>query len=95
MSRRRTIFTTDHDAPTVSSTIISAPRNRGGLRADLRLLAPFGRSAVEAQFIRGRAKMEARVTLALLVMLAMALGRIRADQAKLMRSLTAPVRRAS
>ena len=49
----------------------------------------------EEHFIRGRAKMEARVTLALLVMLAMALGRIRADQAKLMRSLTAPVRRAS
>lgn len=48
----------------------------------------------EEHFIRGRAKMEARVTLALLVMLAMALGRIRADQAKLMRSLTAPVRRA-
>ena len=49
----------------------------------------------EEHFIRGRAKMEGRVTLALLVMLAMALGRIRADQAKLMRSLTAPVRRAS
>jgi hypothetical protein len=49
----------------------------------------------EEHFIRGRAKMEARVTLALLVMLAMALGRIRADQAKLMRSLTEPVRRAS
>jgi hypothetical protein len=39
--------------------------------------------------------MEARVSLALVVMLAMALGRIRADQAKWMRSLTAPVRRAS
>lgn len=49
----------------------------------------------EEHFIRGQAKMEARVTLALVVMLAMALGRIRADQASLMRSLTAPVRRAS
>jgi hypothetical protein len=49
----------------------------------------------EEHFIRGQAKMEARVTLALMVMLAMALGRIRADQASLMRSLTAPVRRAS
>lgn len=49
----------------------------------------------EEHFIRGQAKMEARVTLALVVMLAMALGRIRADQAELMRSLTAPVRRAA
>ena len=49
----------------------------------------------EDHFIRGRAKMEARVSLAFVVMLAMALGRIRADQAKWMRSLTAPVRRAS
>jgi len=47
----------------------------------------------EEHFIRGQAKMETRVTLALVVMLAMALGRIRANQAELMRSLTAPVRR--
>ena len=47
----------------------------------------------EEHFIRGQAKMETRVTLALIVMLAMALGRIRANQAELMRSLTAPVRR--
>jgi hypothetical protein len=47
----------------------------------------------ELHFIRGQAKMEARVTLGLVVLLAMALGRIRADQAELMRSLTAPVRR--
>ncbi|MBI5501943.1 MAG: transposase, partial [Deltaproteobacteria bacterium] len=49
----------------------------------------------EHHTIRGQAKMETRVTLALIVMLAMALGRIRANQADLMRSLTAPVRRAS
>jgi hypothetical protein len=49
----------------------------------------------EHHTIRGQAKMETRVTLALIVMLAMALGRIRAKQADLMRSLTAPVRRAS
>jgi hypothetical protein len=47
----------------------------------------------EHHTIRGQAKMETRVTLALIVMLAMALGRIRANQADLMRSLTAPVRR--
>ncbi len=48
----------------------------------------------ERHTIRGQAKMQTRVTLALLVMLAMALGRIRANQADQMRSLTAPVRRA-
>jgi hypothetical protein len=46
----------------------------------------------ELHYIRGQKKMETRVTLALIVMLAMALGRIRANQADLMRSLTAPVR---
>jgi hypothetical protein len=49
----------------------------------------------EQHFIRGQAKMETRVCLALVVMLAMALGRIRANQAELMRSLTAPVRRSA
>jgi hypothetical protein len=49
----------------------------------------------ELHFIRGLAKMETRVTLGLVVLLAMALGRIRAGQAELMRSLTAPVRRAA
>jgi len=48
----------------------------------------------EHHTIRGHAKMEMRITLALIVMLAMALGRIRANQADLMRSITAPVRRA-
>jgi hypothetical protein len=47
----------------------------------------------EHHFIRGKDKMEMRVGLGLVVMLAMALGRIRANQAELMRSLTAPVRR--
>lgn len=49
----------------------------------------------EQHTIRGLKKMETRVTLALAVMLAMAVGRIRANQAELMRSLTAPVRRAA
>jgi hypothetical protein len=47
----------------------------------------------ENHFIRGKAKMELRVSLALTILLAMALGRIRANQAELMRSMTAPVRR--
>jgi hypothetical protein len=46
----------------------------------------------EQHFIRGMAKMEMRVTLALVIMLAMAKGRILANQADLMRSMTAPVR---
>jgi hypothetical protein len=49
----------------------------------------------EKHYIRGQAKMAMRVSLALIVMLAMALGRIRLNQADLMRSLTAPVRRAA
>jgi hypothetical protein len=39
--------------------------------------------------------MKTRLTLALIVMLAMALGRIEANQAELMRSLTAPARKAA
>ena len=45
--------------------------------------------------IRGMAKMKMRMGLALVVMLAMALGRIRAGQREKMRSMTAPVRRAA
>jgi hypothetical protein len=49
----------------------------------------------EQHTIRGLAKMKTRVTLALIVMLAMALGRIEAEQVELMRSLTAPVGKAA
>jgi hypothetical protein len=49
----------------------------------------------ERHTIRGKAKMKMRVTLALVVMLAMALGRIRAGQSEKLRSLTAPVARAA
>lgn len=49
----------------------------------------------ELHTIRGLAKMQLRVGLALVVMLAMALGRIRVNQRELMRSLTAPVRAAA
>lgn len=49
----------------------------------------------EQHTIRGLVKMKTRLTLALIVMLAMALGRIEANQAELMRSLTAPVRKAA
>jgi hypothetical protein len=49
----------------------------------------------EQHTIRGKDKMELRVTLALVVMLAMALGRIRIGQADKMRSLVAPIDRAA
>lgn len=61
-------------------------------RVNSRIDRVFG---FEKHFIRGKAKMKTQVTLALIVMLAMALGRIRIDQAESMRSLTAPVKRAS
>lgn len=49
----------------------------------------------ELHTIRGLKKMKLRVTLALVVMLAMALGRIRIGQMDQLRSLTAPVHRAA
>jgi hypothetical protein len=49
----------------------------------------------EKHFVRGQAKMEARVGLALPAMVAMAPGRIEANQADLMRSSAAPVRRSA
>jgi hypothetical protein len=49
----------------------------------------------EHHTIRGKTKMEMRVTLALVVMLAMALGRIRIGQADNLRSLIAPIERAA
>ena len=49
----------------------------------------------ELHTIRGRKKRKLRVTLALVVMLAMALCRIRIGQMEKLRSLTAPVNRAA
>ncbi len=53
-------------------------------RVNSRLDVSFG---FEKHFIRGQKKMEIRVGLALCVMLAMAVGRIKKEQAELMRSL--------
>lgn len=49
----------------------------------------------EHHTVRGKAKMEMRVTLALVVILAMAVGRIRIGQTDRMRSLVAPIVRAA
>jgi IS5 family transposase len=49
----------------------------------------------EHHTIRGKMKMKTRVTLALVVMLAMALGRIRIGQTDRMRSMVAPIDRAA
>ena len=59
-------------------------------RVNSRIDRVFG---FEDHFIRGKAKMEMRVSLALAVLLAMAIGHIRANQADLMRSLTKSVRK--
>ena len=56
-------------------------------RVNSRLDVSFG---FERHFIRGQKKMQVQVGLALIVMLAMALGRIRQGQAKKMRSLIEP-----
>ncbi len=53
-------------------------------RVNSRLDVSFG---FERHFIRGQKKMEVRVGLALCVMLAMAVGRIKEEQVELMRSL--------
>jgi len=49
----------------------------------------------ERHFIRGEQKMRLRLTLGFVVMLAMAVGRIRAGQKEQMRSLTMPIKRAA
>jgi hypothetical protein len=49
----------------------------------------------EHHTIRGQAKMEVRIGLALVIMLAMALGRVRVGQLDQLRSLVAPVRLAA
>jgi hypothetical protein len=56
-------------------------------RVNSRLDCLFG---FEKHTIRGKRKMETRIALSLMVMLAMALGRIRTDQRSRMRSLLAP-----
>ncbi len=57
-------------------------------RVNSRLDVSFG---FELHTIRGMAKMKMRCGLALCVMLAMALGRIKENQAEKMRSLVKPV----
>ena len=49
----------------------------------------------EHHTIRGYSKMKMRVTLALVVMLAMALGRIQIGQTGKLRSIIAPIERAA
>jgi hypothetical protein len=49
----------------------------------------------ENHFIRGQAKMKTRVGLALVIMMAMALGHVKAGRIKQMRSLVQPIRQAA
>jgi len=59
-------------------------------RVNSRLDESFG---FEKHYIRGKKKMEIKCGIALCVMLAMALGRIKEKQAEEMRSLIKPVQR--
>ena len=61
---------------------LDGPRRQNIRNAQLRAVRGF-----ERHFIRGLSKMQVRVGLALVVMLAMALGRVREKRAGLMRSL--------
>ena len=56
-------------------------------RVNSRIALSFG---FEKHFIRGKAKMTLRVGLSLVVMLSIALARIKRDQMEAMRSLTKP-----
>ncbi|KYO67035.1 hypothetical protein ATZ99_08530 [Thermovenabulum gondwanense] len=59
-------------------------------RVNSRLDESFG---FEKHYIRGKKKMEIKCGIALCIMLAMALGRIKEKQAEEMRSLIKPVQR--
>lgn len=82
----RRIFTpTPYDSPSWNR----AYKRRSSLeRINSRLDNSFG---FEKHFIRGKGKMQTRVGLALAVMMAMALGHIRAGRIEQMRSLVRPV----
>ena len=63
---------------------------RGGFHSRIDRILSF-----EVHTIRGLAKMRMRVTLALCIMLAMAVGRIEANQRESMRSVLAPIKKAA
>jgi len=82
-------------------TPIARPTNRWDKAYDRRTSVERVNSRIdqvlgfERHTIRGKSKMKMRVTIGLIVMLAMALGRIRIGQSGKMRSLVAPVERAA
>ena len=83
----RRIFTpTPYDSPTWNRLY----NRRSSLeRINSRIDNDFG---FEDHYIRGKAKMQTRIGLALAVMMAMALGHVRAGRIKQMRSLVQPIR---
>ena len=86
----RRIFTpTPHGSPSWQRTY----NRRSSLeRINNRIDNSFG---FEKHYIRGKAKMQTRVGLALAVMMAMALGHVRAGRIEQMRSLVRPVANAA
>ncbi len=86
---------TDHDRRIFVPTPYASPSWRRGYnrrsaleRINNRIDHSFG---FELHFIRGRAKMTTRVSLALAVMMALALGHIKAGRPEQMRSLVRPI----
>jgi hypothetical protein len=85
----------DHDRRIFVPTPYGSPRWERGYnrrsaleRIDRRIDNSFG---FERHFIRGLAKMQTRVGLALAVMMAMALGHVKAGRLGQMRSLVQPI----
>lgn len=93
------IHLTEHDRRIFTPTPYGSPSWQRGYnrrsaleRINNRIDNSFG---FENHFIRGQGKMQTRVGLALAVMMAMALGHIKAGRVEQMRSLVQPIRKAA
>ena len=86
LTHHRRIFT---PTPYGSPSWHRGYRRRSALkRIHRRIDHDFG---FERHFVRGRARLQARTTLAVAVMMAMALGHVRADRPRHMRSLVGAI----
>ena len=83
-----------HDRRIFTPTPHGSPSWHRGYRRRAALERIYGRVdqdfGLERHFVRGRARMQTRIGLAISVMMASALGHVRAGQPRLMRSLIQP-----
>lgn len=83
-----------HDRRIFTPTPHGSPSWRRGYRRRAALERIYGRVdqdfGLERHFVRGQARMQTRVGLTIAVMMASALGHVRAGQSRLMRSLVQP-----